>query len=159
MPGNIGSGKILKKAPVGQPYKQDSKVKFFEIEASIDSVLTMPEPGYTANCRIILKQSKNVISVPQIAIFEEDSMKVVFVQGKRGFERRQVLTGLSSPKESVITNGLAEGEIVSLTRPNQSLVKTMTMLPDSLTKTPETLSEEADSAAIRNAVEEFVQQP
>ena len=137
MPGNIGSGKILKKAPVGQPYKQGGKVKFFEIEASLDSVLVMPEPGYTADCRIILKQTQNVVLAPQIAIFEEDSMKVVFVQKKRGFERRQVLTGLSSPKESVITAGLADGEIIALTRPKLSLIKERTALPDSLTKAPE----------------------
>ena len=151
MPGNIGSGKIIKKAPVGQPYKQGGKVKFFEIEASVDSVLTMPEPGYTANCRIILKQSKNVVSVPQIAIFEEDSMKVVFVQKKRGYERRQVLTGLSSPKESVITSGLTDGEIIALTKPKSSLVRETTALPDSLTKTPEAPLAIPDSSAVRNA--------
>ena len=138
MPGNAGTGKILKKAPVGQPYKQGGKVKFFEIEASIDSVLTMPEPGFTANCRIILKQSRNVLSVPQIAVFEEDSMKVVFVQQKRGYERRQVLTGLSSPKESIITAGLAEGEIIALSKPKHSLIKQQIALPDSLTNKPET---------------------
>jgi len=134
MPGNRGLGKILKKAPVGQPYKEGGKVKFFEIEASIDKVLTMPEPGFTANCRIILKQDKNVVSVPQIAIFEEDSMKVVFVQRKKGYERRQVLTGLSSIKESVITAGLEDGEIIALTKPKPSLVKEQIALPDSLIK-------------------------
>jgi multidrug efflux pump subunit AcrA (membrane-fusion protein) len=139
MPGNTGSGKILKKAPVGQPYKKDGKVKFFEIEASIDKVDVMPEPGFTATCRIILKQDKNVVSVPQIAIFEEDSMKVVFVQRQKGFERRQVLTGLSSPKESVITAGLEDGEIIALTKPKPSLVKEQIALPDSLTKKPETI--------------------
>jgi multidrug efflux pump subunit AcrA (membrane-fusion protein) len=138
MPGNAGTGKILKKAPVGQPYKRDGKVKFFEIEASIDSVLVMPEPGFTANCRIILKQSKDVLSVPQIAIFEEDSMKVVFVQRKKGYERRQVLTGLSSLKESVITAGLTGGEIIALSKPTPQLVKEQVALPDSLTKKPET---------------------
>jgi len=137
MPGNTGTGKILKKAPVGQPYKQDGKVKFFEIEASIDNVLTMPEPGFTANCRIILKQSKNVLPIPQIAIFEEDSMKVVFVQRKKGYERRQVLTGLSSLRESVITAGLTDGEIIALSKPKPSLVKERIALPDSLTKKPE----------------------
>ena len=137
MPGNSGTGKILKKAPVGQPYKRDGKVKFFEIEASVDSVLVMPEPGFTANCHIILKQSKNVLSVPQIAIFEEDSMKVVFVQQKKGFERRQVLTGLSSIRESVIASGLADGEIIALSKPKPSLVREQTALPDSLTKKPE----------------------
>ena len=47
MPDNTGSGKILKKTPVGQPIKRGSTVKIFEIEASIDNVLTMPDPGFT----------------------------------------------------------------------------------------------------------------
>ena len=137
MPGNSGSGKILKKSPVGQPYKEGGKVKFFEIEASIDTVMTMPEPGFTANCRIILKKDTNVVTVPQIAIFDEDSIKVVFVQRKKGYERRQVLTGLSSIRESVITAGLAGGEVIALSKPKVQLVKERIALPDSLTKKPE----------------------
>ena len=136
MPENTGSGKILKKAPMGQPYKQGGKVKFFEIEASLENVLTMPEPGFTANCRIIFKQIDNVITVPQIAIFNEDSIKVVFVQNKRGFEKRQVLTDISSPNESIVTTGLAGGEIIALSKPKPSLVKGMIALPDSLTVKP-----------------------
>ena len=138
MPGNSGSGKILNKSPVGQPYKEGGKVKFFEIEASIDSVLIMPEPGFTANCRIILKKDENVVTVPQIAIFDEDSIKVIFVQRKKGYERRQVLTGLSSIRESIITAGLANGEIIALSKPKAQLVKKQIALPDSLVKKPET---------------------
>ncbi len=149
MPDNAGFGKILKKAPVGQPYKEGGKVKFFEIEASVDSVRSIPEPGFTANCRIILKQTKGVVSVPQIAIFEEDSIKVVFVRRKRGYERRQILTGLSSPRESVITAGLTDGEVISLTKPKPSLVKERVALPDSLTKTPGTLPTAPDSATVQ----------
>jgi len=132
MPDNTGKGKILRKAPIGQPYKRGSSVKFFEIEASIDSVLVMPEPGFTANCRVIIKQADSVLSVPQIAIFEEDSMKVVFVQSKKGYERRQVLTDISSLKESVVSAGLEEGDIITLSKPKLSLVKELISLPDSI---------------------------
>jgi len=139
MPDNKGTGKILKKAPVGQPYKRGSTVKFFEIEASIDSVLTMPEPGFTANCHIIMKQVENVISVPQIALFDEDSIKVVYVQLKKGFESRQVQTDISSPTEIIITAGLTAGELIALSKPKSSLVKVRTVLPDSLTLKQDTL--------------------
>ena len=129
MPGNMAWGKILMKSPVGKQHKEGSKVKFFEIEASIDSTLTMPEPGFTADCRIILKQVKDTIVVPQIAIFEEDSMKVVYVKKKRGFERRQVQTGLSSPKEAIVAAGLQGKEIISLAKPQASSVKKTVLLP------------------------------
>jgi multidrug efflux pump subunit AcrA (membrane-fusion protein) len=152
MPGNSGVGKILKKSPMGQSSPQivmvsggmvmmmggrQSTVKFFEIEASIDSAITIPEPGFSANCRVTLKQIDSVISIPQIAVFDDDSIKIVYVQRKNGFEKRQVLTGTSSLRESVITAGLQEGEIIALSKPKYSMVKGLIALPDSLTQKPE----------------------
>ena len=123
MPGNIAWGKIRMKSPVGTPYKRGSKVKFFEIEATIDSVLTMPAPGYTANCRIIMTEVKDTLVIPQVAVFEEDSLKFVYVKNKKGFEMRQISTGLSSSKEVIVTSGLKENEVVSLIKPDPSRVK------------------------------------
>jgi len=122
MPGNSAWGKIMKKSPIGTPYKNGSQVKVFDIEASIDSVLTMPSPGYTANCRIVLKEIKDTLTVPQVCVFEEDSMKVVYVKNKKGFERRQVSTGISSSKEVIISSGLEENEEVAITKPVNNLI-------------------------------------
>jgi multidrug efflux pump subunit AcrA (membrane-fusion protein) len=147
MPDNIGFGKISKKNPVGNANgmnirvygggvvvmysssgQQKSKVKFFDIEATVDSVLVMPEPGFSANCRVILKQVTDTIIVPQIAVYDEDSIKVAFVRLKDGFEMREVTTGISSQKEVVISEGLHENELVALTRPKNFLVKKKTFL-------------------------------
>jgi hypothetical protein len=132
MPGNKAWGKILKKAPVGQQIAKGSKVKLFEIESSLDSVPVMPEPGVTANCHIVITQVKDTIVVPQVAIFEEDSMKVVYVKRDNGFEMRQIIAGLSSPKEAIITAGLRRNETIALTKP--SSVKAKILLPDSIAK-------------------------
>jgi multidrug efflux pump subunit AcrA (membrane-fusion protein) len=134
MPENKAWGKIQTKSPVGQPYKENSKVKFFEIEASIDSAALMPEPGFTAYCRIFLKQIKDTLIVPQIAIFEEDSMKVVYVKQGKNFDIRQVSTGTSSPKEIIITAGLQSNEVIALTKPPAALLRGKTMLPPDSTK-------------------------
>lgn len=136
MPGNNAWGRILSKAPVGQPMRNDSKVKFFEIEASVDSMQSLPEPGFTVNCHISLKQIKDTIVVPQIAIFEEDSMKVVYVKKNNKFELRQILTGITSPKEAIVSNGLKGNEIISLSKPKPSLIKDRILLPDSIRKSP-----------------------
>ena len=138
MPENKGSGKIIKKSPIGQPYKRGATVKFFEIEASIVEVDSMPDPGFTANCLIIMKLVENVISIPQIAVFEDDSIKVVYVQRKKGFESRQVLTDISSPTETVVTAGLEDGDVVALSKPKATRIKVHTALPDSLLQKPET---------------------
>lgn len=136
MPENTAWGRILSKAPVGQPMKNNSKVKFFEIESSVDSMLSLPEPGFTVNCHISLKLIKDTIVVPQIAIFDEDSIKVVYVKKDNKFEMRQILTGISSPKEAIVSNGLKGNEIISLSRPKSSLVKDRILLPDSIRKRP-----------------------
>ncbi|MDR1454671.1 MAG: hypothetical protein LBJ01_03375 [Tannerella sp.] len=123
MPGNLAYGKIRMKSPVGQQHKENSKVKFFDIEASIDSVLTMPDPGYTASCRVLLKQLTDTLIVPQIAVFEEDSIKVVYVKQGKKFDMQQVQIGISSPKEAVIVSGLQGNEKISLIRPSPSSIR------------------------------------
>ncbi len=132
MPGNSAYGKIIKKLPVGQPYKRDSKVKFFEVEASIDSVLQLPEPGFTANCRIITSYINDTIVVPRVAIYDVDSMKVVYARNNRKYEVRQIAIGASSMKESVVTNGLNRGEVISLIKPPLSHIRGKSLLPDSI---------------------------
>ena len=137
MPDNIAYGKITKKLPVGQPYKRDSKVKFFEVEASVDSALQLPESGLTAKCRVFVQQVRDTIVVPQIAIFDEDSMKVVYVKKNKKYEIRQIATGLSSSKESIVSHGLKPGEVIALTKPPVSMLKGKTLLPDAETNVAE----------------------
>lgn len=129
---NIAWGKILSKMPVGVQIKEGSQIKQFEIDASVDSTLVMPDPGFTATCYIMLKQVKDTLTIPQIAIFEKDSMKVVYVENKKGFEMRQILIGESSPKDAVIAKGLSLDERIALSRPKESQVKSRKILSDSI---------------------------
>lgn len=129
---NIAWGKIINKMPVGVEVKRGSQVKHFEMDASIDSTLVMPDPGFTATCHITLKQVKDTLVVPQIAIFEQDSIRVVYVNTKKGFEMREIAVGESSPKEAVVTNGLVVNEKVALSKPNASQVRSKKMLTDSI---------------------------
>jgi len=129
MPGNFARGKITNKAPVGQAVKENSKVKFFEIEATIDSAGILPKPGLTTSCKIIILRIKDTIVVPQLAIFEEDSTKFVYVKQLEGFERREIKTGASSPKSAVIIAGLSGSESLSLIKPTASDILKNTFLP------------------------------
>lgn len=138
MPENKAQGVITKKSPVGRPVVRDSKVKIFEIEASVDSYKTLPESGFTCNCKVILKKVDDVIVVPQIAVFDSDSMKVVYVIHRGFFEKRQVITGLSSPERIIIIKGLNKGEVVTLTEPEKEFVKKVTVFHK--TKTEQSIS-------------------
>ncbi len=132
MPENEAYGKISSKAPIGQPHKRDSKVKFFDILASVDSAFHLPQPGFTSTCKIILKQVRDTIVIPQIAVFDVESIKLVYIKKKDDYEMRQVLTGISSPKEVIISAGLNPEEIISLSKPVKSSIGKVTLLPDSI---------------------------
>ena len=129
MPKNKAWGKILTKSPVGQPIKENSKIKSFEIEASMDSSLTIPGPGLSAKCKVIIKRIKKALVVPQIAIFEKDSMKVVYIKkSEKSYELRQVITGTTSPKSAVIISGIRLNEKISLLEPKSSLIEKKTLI-------------------------------
>ena len=134
MPKNKAWGKIVKKAPVGQPIQQNSKIKVFEIEASVDTSKLTPDPGLTTNCKIILKKIKNAIVIPQITIFEQDSMKVVYVKKSDKYEMRQILIGASSPKSAVILAGLQQNEKISFIKPETGLIEKKKLLTKSTLK-------------------------
>ncbi|MBN2767310.1 MAG: efflux RND transporter periplasmic adaptor subunit [Paludibacteraceae bacterium] len=123
IPGKPAFGKVVKKAPIGQAVSRGSKVKLFEIEASVDSVTQIPDPGFSAQCKIILKRVNDTLTVPQIAVFETDSTKVVYVKQKNGYEQREVKTGLSSTKETIIVRGLKSNEYIALTQPPKKQIK------------------------------------
>ena len=134
MPKNKAWGKIVKKAPLGQPIKENSKIKVFEIESSIDSALILPGPGLTTNCKVILKRIKDTIVIPQITIFEQDSMKVVYVRKSEKYEMRQIITGTSSQKNAVVVAGLKRNEKISFIKPSSALIEKKTLLPKSILK-------------------------
>lgn len=129
MPNNKAWGKILKKAPVGKQIKQDSKVKLFEIEASVDSSLTIPKIDLSASCRIILNRVEDTIVVPQIAIFDKDKIKVVYVRSAKGYEMRQITLGTTSTKDAIVSAGLRAKETIALSEPVSTLIIGKKLLP------------------------------
>ena len=121
-PENKAWGTITMKAPVGRPIERNSKVKVFEVEASVDSSLMVPTPGLSAQCKVVLQQVNDTLVVSQIAVFDRDSAKVVYVKSKKGYEIRKVTTAQSSPREIIITNGLKVGESISLSLPEEKTI-------------------------------------
>lgn len=134
MPGKKAWGRITSMTPIGRPISRSSKVKVFDLEASIDSAMALPEPGLSAHCRIFLKRVPNVIVLPQLALFDVDSFKVVYIKKGKHFVPQQVITGATSSKLAVIVAGLSGKEAVSLIKPSTKQLKELIRLPDSLVK-------------------------
>lgn len=129
MPGNWAKGKILVKAPIGQPISKNSKVKIFDVEASVETYKELPKPGLSVRCNIILQRVKDTIVVPQVAIFDEDAKKVVYVKLEKGYEKRQISLGPASPKKAVIVKGLTGKETLSMIKPANALIEKTTYFP------------------------------
>lgn len=117
MPDNIGWGRITKLSPVGQTRTEGSAVKTFEIEATVDSLLSPVDPGLSVQCRVFLRYVPDTIVVPTISIFDRDSMKVVYVEHAGRYEERLVTLGEGSPRSTIISKGLKPGERIALVKP------------------------------------------
>ena len=120
----VTTGKINRKSlasSAAQRYS-GSKVKSYEIIIDIDSCHSKMKPGLSANCEIVLKEEKDTLFVPTLAIFERDSSRIVYVKGKREFVPVKVETGTSGSSFTIITGGLEGDETIALTEPPNSLI-------------------------------------
>ena len=123
MPGNFAYGSIVMKSPRGYTMSRNSRVKFFDVLASVDSGLQTPTAGLSANCRVFLNYLPDTVAVPIVSVFQEDSINVVYIKKGSGFIRQEVSVALQSSKEAVIACGLRGGEDIAMLQPLRSKVK------------------------------------
>ena len=118
------TGKINRKSlssSIAQRYS-GSKVKSFEVIIDVDSCHSKMKPGLSAGCEIILKEEKDTLFVPTLAIFEKDSSKLVYVKQKKVFVPVRIETGTSGSSFTIITAGLAGDETIALREPPGNLI-------------------------------------
>ena len=85
----------------------------FEIKASVkipDDVTI--RSGYSANAKIVLQSAENVVAVSEAAIQFEGENTYVWIETPTGYERRDVVTGLSDGLNIEIREGLQPGDKV-----------------------------------------------
>ena len=71
-------------------------------------------PGMTAAVEILIKNLKDVLSVPVQALVEKKNKFYCWVQGPSGVEKREIELGLGNNTRIQVTAGLREGELVLL---------------------------------------------
>ena len=110
-------GHVTKKIPVGTEATDGSKVRLFDVTASVDSSLHTLLPQSTALCKITTRLLPDTLMVPAMCIETEDSVKVVYVRDHRGrVERRVVDVAMAAVTTAIIAAGLEEGEEVMVKR-------------------------------------------
>lgn len=118
MPENRAWGRVTKLSPMGLKRTEGSEVKTFEIEASVDSLLQPIDPGLSANCRVYLQHVPDTLVVPTVCVYHRDSTNVVYVRKGKKYEEREVKLSITTPRSSVIAEGLHEGEQITLIKPD-----------------------------------------
>jgi multidrug efflux pump subunit AcrA (membrane-fusion protein) len=116
------TGKVKNKAPVGRPVKEKSEVKVFDVVASLDSLSLNIQPGLGVTCDILVKSVPDTIVIPLISLFDEDSLKVVYIAENERFTRRVVSVSEHNNKEAIIGSGIDGNEILALMKPPNSLI-------------------------------------
>lgn len=116
------TGTVKFKAPVGKPVSENSEVKVFEVTASVDSTSLALLPGLGVTCEVLVTHIPDTIVVPMVSLFDEDSLKVVYVADHIKFLRQEVLIADYNNKEAIVREGLSGQEKIALMKPPESLI-------------------------------------
>lgn len=111
------TGEVKRKTLAGRTADQQSAVKMYEIIVSIDSLHSILIPGLNASCRIVINQVSDTVVVPTLAIFEKDSLNIVYVAEGKKFRAVPVETGLSNSTSTIVRSGLEGNETIALVEP------------------------------------------
>jgi RND family efflux transporter MFP subunit len=115
-------GKITFKKPMGKPIRRDSKVKVFEVISSIDSSGFTIQPGLSVTVDVISESIQDTIIVPLSAVFEEDSLKIVYVSSGDIIKKQPVEVACYNESYAVIAEGLEAGLDIILMEPPEYLI-------------------------------------
>lgn len=124
--GHSITGVVSRKTLVGRTSQPvySSNVRSYELVVDIDTLYPLMKPGLSAVCDIIIREEKDTIFVPAVAIFERDSLKTVYVSNSRKYTPVTVETGASGGSYTIITGGLEGDETIALSEPPVHLIST-----------------------------------
>ena len=133
------TGQVKRKTLAGKTANQQASLKVYEVIISIDSLHSMLTPGLSAHCEIMVSEVKDTVVVPTLAIFEKDSVKIVYVAEGEKFLPMPVETGLSNSSASIITKGLTGNETISLMEPPGRMIQRSINLSERTVPTSDSL--------------------
>jgi hypothetical protein len=117
------TGSVKLKSLAGKmDYTENSQMKKYEVILSVDSLHLQMPPGLSARCDIFINRVKDTVVVPTLAIFERDSLKVVYVADNEGFSPVPVVTGLNNTSQTIISKGLNGKETIALVEPPMNYI-------------------------------------
>lgn len=110
-------GEVVAIANVGEQ-KPNSDAKVFEVQIRLTQSDSILKPSMTTANQIFVNTFDSVLFVPIDAVFMEKEQSVVFRKKGVGYQQTVVKTGESNENFIIIVEGLNNGDIVSINRPD-----------------------------------------
>jgi HlyD family secretion protein len=114
---SIYKGKVEAVANLAQNKDYKSKIKIFPVQIRIAGQSKTLLPGLTVSCRIIVSEVPGVLYIPLESLFNKQGMEYVYIKSGSGFKRRDIKTGAINTDFAIVTEGLAENEVIALSDP------------------------------------------
>jgi HlyD family secretion protein len=113
------SGRVVRVATIPDAGSRwtNPDLKVYATEVAIESPPAELRPGMSARVEILVEDLASVLTVPLQAVTGTPEAPEVWVATEAGLARRAVRTGASDDRFVVVTEGLLEGERVSLVPP------------------------------------------
>jgi HlyD family secretion protein len=110
-PGEELAGEVADIAPVAESV---SGVVLYPVTIQLAPTETPARAGMTADVAIVAASQADTLIVPLRAIQSDDGKSYVWRRSSDGFEKVEVTLGVMTETEIEITNGLSEGDVVSV---------------------------------------------
>ncbi len=111
-PDKIFHGKIEKMYP--QPVVKDNIVYYLATVTVSKENAMLLKPEMTTHVRIIFREKKNVLTIPNGAIKYKEGKQIVYLVYKNNkVEEREIKTGLRGEEKTEVLEGLKEGDTVA----------------------------------------------
>ncbi len=96
----------------------------FDLELTLDDRDARLKPGMSATARVAVGTLPDVLLAPAAAVFVIDGQPTVYKVGRRALEPRAVTVLKRGRDQVAISSGIAQGDRVSLRRPEEPEKKT-----------------------------------
>lgn len=105
---------------IPQVRSRQSPVKYMLMKAALNRVIARERrwvPGQIFSARIHITKSQRGLTVPSLAVLNENGRSFVIVRNGGKIEHREVRLGPSGDDRSLVISGLSEGEVILLAPP------------------------------------------
>lgn len=128
-PGTVYFGHVESIGIMAQKrHEFQSGEKYFQVVVALDDSDERLRPGMTARVEILSGYVEDALTVPILALFEEEGITVCFVDIRQSYEMREVILGRQNEELVEIKEGLKSGEMICLIPPPETASITTVLL-------------------------------